>query len=96
MHLCTDVLIALNFEACCLQSTFGINLMTKFTHLPMPFVMEMKLKVSCTVTVPILYMKKMQSLTHQSMLIIIVKSLQLISLSFSVKSNCLSALIESH
>ena len=70
--------------------------MTKFTHLPMPFVMEMKLKVSFTVTVPILYMKKMQSLTHQSMLIIIVKSLQLISLSFSVKSNCLSALIESH
>ena len=51
--------------------------------------MEMRLKVSCTVTVPIPYMKKMQSHTHQLMLIIIVKSLQLISQSFSVKSNSL-------
>lgn len=70
--------------------------MSKFTHLSRRFVMEMRLKVSCTVTVPILYMKKMQSRTHQLMLIIIVKSLQLISQSFSVKSNSLSAFIEIH
>lgn len=70
--------------------------MSKFTHFSRQFVMEMRLKVSCTVTVPILYMKKMQSRTHQLMLIIIVKSLQLISQSFSVKSNSLSAFIEIH
>ena len=70
--------------------------MSKFTHLSMPFVMKMRLKVGCTVTVPILYMKKMQLRTHPLMLIIIVKSLQLISQSFSVKSNSLSAFIESH
>ena len=70
--------------------------MSKVTHLSRRFVMEMRLKVSCTVTVPILYMKKMQSCTHQLMLIIIVKSLQLISQSFSVKSNSLSAFIEIH